>query len=91
MVATIQRLCFCGHSAILRLHAAASAELGDPYVWWTCLRGLGDGQVEIMGADRPVPRGGVEAINAALRAAGFTRRVHHRIAGGRVRTVIKDL
>lgn len=78
-------------AAILRLHDRADARYGDPYVWWT-VGVLHDDAVELKGADRPLPPGGLRALCAALRAAGFRRRLHDRIAAdGTVRRIAKDI
>jgi hypothetical protein len=79
-------------AAILRLHDRPGAAYGDPYVWWTVGVLHADGAVELKGADRPLPPGGLRALCTALRAAGFTRRVHDRIsADGTVRRLTKEL
>lgn len=77
--------------AILRLHPIPAAKLGDDYVWWTVIKLHGWGLAEIKGADKPLPPGGAKAVCAALKAAGFTKRVHARRNGDQIRMVEKEL
>jgi hypothetical protein len=88
MVATLEWL--SNSIYILRLHDAPAAKLGDPYVWWTVIVSH-EGMAEIKGADRPLPKGGAEAICRALRLHGFAGRIHKRISKGVVREVVKPL
>lgn len=77
--------------ALIRLHDADAAVLGDPFVWSAVVEIQQDGAAKIMGVDKPLPPGGARALCQGLCAAGFTHRSHDRIRDGRTRTVFKAL
>lgn len=78
----------CEHVALARCHPAGG--LGDPWTWAVAVLRQGDTAV-LLGAQAAPTAAEARALLAALKQAGFTRRLHERHGGGGVRTVAQEL
>ena len=83
----------CEHVAELRLHEGPDGRYGDPYVWTVNItRRHGDPAVAALSATLTAPPHGARpALQAALRAAGFTRSLYERRQGDVKRRICRPL
>lgn len=82
----------CDHVAELRLHEGPDGQYGDDYVWGTVvIPHEGDPAIaELRLALTSPPHGARPALQAALRAAGFTHSLYERRTG-RKRVIFRPL
>jgi hypothetical protein len=76
-------------SKILRVHPGHGV-YSDPYVWFTVVEPHGTDAL-IQGALEAPPQEAMGPIEAAVREAGFRRRIYERIRNGTVRQITRDL